>query len=263
MVLFVKVVVSSCSVSRVKCNLSHLVPPNLILDLPGRGYSSTPDPDKIPQDSAFFNVIILIVIASSMLSWTGRSSFCIIGYSLGGGIAVNFASFFSNLVSSVVLLAPSGLIRPYHFDWHSKLLYSKHLLPESILEYLVYRRLNHANDFRPDRSAQAVEAELPVADAIYLGTKDEPTFDIAGVVVSNPHSRIYFPCNYHGCTRCTKDPHSLKALSEIGCAAPLTGVPYRTGKSKTIKGLSSRASQAYGMRQSFNSRNPGKGCTRQ
>lgn len=169
--------------------------PNLVLDLPGRGYSSTPDPDKIPQDSAFFIVIILLVIASSILSWTGQSSFCIIGYSLGGGVAVNFASFFSNLVSSVIFLAPSGLIRPCHFDWHSKLLYSKHLLPGSILEYLTFCRLKHVNNFRPDHSAQAAETELPVADATYVGTKDEPIFDVAGVVVSNPHSCSHFPCN--------------------------------------------------------------------
>jgi hypothetical protein len=43
-------------------------------------------------------------------------------------------------VKGLVLLAPAGLIRPYHFGWQSKILYND-FLPTSVLEYLIGRRL--------------------------------------------------------------------------------------------------------------------------
>ena len=133
-------------------------------DLPGRGYSSTPSPSIHPQTSDFFIATILFVLASSRISWTGPKRFSILGYSLGGGIAVNFASCFPNLISSVVLLAPSGLIRPYHFGWQSGFLYSSKLLPDWVIEWLVYWRLS--NSSRPDqgRSDSAFEDEFPLTE---------------------------------------------------------------------------------------------------
>jgi pimeloyl-ACP methyl ester carboxylesterase len=63
-----------------------------------------------------------------------------IGYSLGGGIAASFTSYFPNLVESLVLIAPAGLMRSTRIHWTSKLLYGG-FLPRKLVEYLVWRRL--------------------------------------------------------------------------------------------------------------------------
>lgn len=57
-------------------------------------------------------------------------------------MAADFTSHFPNLVQSLILVAPGGLIRTSHITWKSKLLYSTSgLFPESLIEYLVARRL--------------------------------------------------------------------------------------------------------------------------
>ncbi|KAK6003196.1 hypothetical protein QM012_001041 [Aureobasidium pullulans] len=110
-------------------------------DLFGRGFSSTPDPAAQPQDIQLFTTQILLVLSSSPLSWTGDGSrFGLIGYSLGGGIAASFTSYFPNLVESLVLVAPAGLMRSERIHWTSKLLYGG-FLPRRLVEYLVWRRL--------------------------------------------------------------------------------------------------------------------------
>lgn len=111
-----------------------------LLDLFGRGYSSTPNPDKHPQDIKLFTSQILLVLASSPISWTGGQAFALIGYSLGGGIAASFTSYFPSLVDSLILIAPAGLMRPSRFHWTSKFVYGG-LLPSSLVAWLVWRRL--------------------------------------------------------------------------------------------------------------------------
>jgi len=86
-------------------------------------------------------VQILLVLASSPLSWTGCESFHLLGYSLGGGLAVSFARYFPHVIRSLTLVAPSGLIRRNHVNWKGKLLYSRGVLPEWLLVGLVKRRL--------------------------------------------------------------------------------------------------------------------------
>lgn len=144
------------------CILSEIA--DAYADLPGRGYSSTPSPSVHPQTSGFFTATILFVLASSPISWTGPNRFSILGYSLGGGIAVNFASSFPDLIFSVILLAPSGLIRPYHFGWQSRYLYSSRLLPGWVIELLVYWKLS--NSSRPDqeRSDTRIEDEFSLTE---------------------------------------------------------------------------------------------------
>jgi pimeloyl-ACP methyl ester carboxylesterase len=90
-----------------------------------------------------FTSQILLVLATSPLSWTGSSSgrFSIIGYSLGGGIATAFTSHFPELVSSLVTIAPAGLLRPHHIGRSSRLIYSEGVIPESVLNFFVRRRL--------------------------------------------------------------------------------------------------------------------------
>ncbi|KAI5274905.1 putative alpha/beta hydrolase [Aureobasidium subglaciale] len=94
-----------------------------------------------PQDIQLFTTQILLVLSSSALNWTGnKTRFALIGYSLGGGIAASFTSFFPNLVESLVLIAPAGLMRSARIHWTSKFLYGG-FLPRRLVEYLVWRRL--------------------------------------------------------------------------------------------------------------------------
>jgi pimeloyl-ACP methyl ester carboxylesterase len=102
------------------------------MDLFGRGYSDSPD---LPHDSRLYTTQILLAITSSPISWT-PGGFNVIGYSLGGGIAVDFAVHFPDMVKGLVLLAPSGLIRNHHFGWRSRVLYSS-WVPEAVVLWIV------------------------------------------------------------------------------------------------------------------------------
>jgi pimeloyl-ACP methyl ester carboxylesterase len=114
---------------------------------------------------------ILSVLASSPISWTGtKEGFHLIGYSLGGGIAASFTSYFPSLVASLVLIAPSGLLRERHIAWQSTLLYqTEGILPESLVRWLVRRRLDsptpadgEEGDLKPE---SVLKAEIPAASS--------------------------------------------------------------------------------------------------
>ena len=113
----------------------------LLFDLFGRGYSDTPA--DLNHDIRLFSTQILIVLASSPLSWTGAGSgkFALVGYSLGGGISTAFASFWPDLINSLVLIAPAGLIRPHNLGRANRFIYSQGVIPEVILHRAVKRRL--------------------------------------------------------------------------------------------------------------------------
>ncbi|KAJ5459515.1 uncharacterized protein N7458_001067 [Penicillium daleae] len=85
----------------------------LLIDLWGRGYSDMLT--DLPQDARLFTTQILLALASSPVSWNGLGApphgFDLMGYSLGGGIAANFAANFPGLVRSLILFTPAGLIR--------------------------------------------------------------------------------------------------------------------------------------------------------
>lgn len=82
------------------------------------------------------------MLASSSIPWTGTKAFSIVGYSLGGGLAADFASYFPHLVASLVLIAPGGLLKKAHVTYKSKLLYSQSsILPTRLRDYLVGKRL--------------------------------------------------------------------------------------------------------------------------
>jgi pimeloyl-ACP methyl ester carboxylesterase len=70
----------------------------MLFDLWGRGYSDSVD---LPHDSRLYSTEILLAITSSPLAWT-PGGFSLMGYSLGGGIAVDFAASFPGLVESLV-----------------------------------------------------------------------------------------------------------------------------------------------------------------
>ncbi|KAL2198522.1 Alpha/Beta hydrolase protein [Corynascus similis CBS 632.67] len=127
----------------------------MVFDLFGRGYSDAP-PD-LPYDLRLYTTQILLALASSPLAWTGAASasgqegdregeggFHLVGYSLGGGLAVPFARFFARMLRSVVVVAGGGLIREEHVGWRSRALYSTttaRWVPEGLVRWFVKRRL--------------------------------------------------------------------------------------------------------------------------
>ena len=112
-----------------------------VKDLWGRGYSDTPL--GVPHDSRLFGMQILFATASSSLSWTGAESrgFSIVGFSLGGGIAMAFAADFYYLVNSIILLAPGGIIRRLPVEYRTVFFRYPFLLPSSYLKKLVGKAL--------------------------------------------------------------------------------------------------------------------------
>ncbi|KAI2629790.1 alpha/beta-hydrolase [Hypoxylon sp. NC1633] len=111
----------------------------LLFDLFGRGFSDAPG--DVPYDTRLFVTQILLVLASSPLPWTGDNGLSVIGYSLGGGIAANFAASFPRMVESLILLAPAGLIRAENFGRVSRLIFTSGIIPERLLAWLTKRRL--------------------------------------------------------------------------------------------------------------------------
>ncbi|KAI8940492.1 hypothetical protein NX059_004172 [Plenodomus lindquistii] len=107
----------------------------MLFDLFGRGYSSAPSPLLHRYDSTLYTNQILWALNSSTISW---SSFAIVGYSLGGAIAADFASYLPNLVRGLVLVAPGGLVRPKRTSWKTSFMYStSSILPDFFVEWLV------------------------------------------------------------------------------------------------------------------------------
>ena len=163
------------------------------LDLWGRGYSD--NPKWLPHDTRLFHSAILLALVSSDLCWTGSSQFALVGYSLGGGIAADFMSFSPYLVSRLVLIAPSGVLRTTHVSKSSKLLYSEGLLPESLLEHLVKMRLEGqpsaaiaVEEKQRTFADAAVEEEIPEEDPEQLCSNGNfemrPEFSASDAVVS-------------------------------------------------------------------------------
>ncbi|ROW13717.1 hypothetical protein VPNG_04591 [Cytospora leucostoma] len=118
----------------------------MLFDYFGRGWSDAPNPEVVKHDERLYASQIMLAVASSNVGWLGNAGrgnnagFHIIGYSFGGGLAVNFAGCFPHLVRSVTAVAPSGLVKRSSNSWKTWLLYSKGLVPERLLQFLVRRR---------------------------------------------------------------------------------------------------------------------------
>lgn len=137
------------------------------------------------------------MLASSPLSWTGSNSsttrFSLLGYSLGGGISAAFTYHFPDLVESLVLVAPSGLVRLEHITWQSKVLYSVGLMPEFFLQWLVRRRMRGGPDWNKHPSTNPSEdaGELKQADSAVsaeVGADEEDSKIARGAPAANPES---------------------------------------------------------------------------
>lgn len=111
----------------------------MLFDLFGRGFSD--GVGDLPHDARLYTTQILLALASSPLPWAGANSFKLVGYSLGGGIAVHFAGSFPHLVSSLILLAPAGLIRPETFGILNRFIFTAGLVPERLLAFLTKKKL--------------------------------------------------------------------------------------------------------------------------
>lgn len=141
-------------------------------DLPGRGYSDSPSPSVYRQDFALFSSQIFAVIASSPLDWAGEG-FTLVGYSLGGGISMCFASYFPNLVKSLVLFAPSGVIRSGRMTPFSQFLYGG-WLPNALVERLVTLRMKLYGG-EPQMRTSKVSNDIDVTDTVADETPDPTT----------------------------------------------------------------------------------------
>jgi pimeloyl-ACP methyl ester carboxylesterase len=76
-------------------------------DLPGFGASEKPD---APYDAAYFRTITHAAVAA-----LGLKRFALIGHSLGGFIAADYAGAYPELVTKLALIAPAGFSRtPRH-----------------------------------------------------------------------------------------------------------------------------------------------------
>ncbi|KFA74999.1 hypothetical protein S40288_02192 [Stachybotrys chartarum IBT 40288] len=138
-VLFVHGISTSCiTLSRIARALADRGCRVMLFDLFGRGYSD--GVGDLPHDARLYVTQMLLVLASSSLPWTGVDAFRLVGYSLGGGIAIHFANAFPHLVSSLVLLAPAGLIRAEDFGV-TRHIYTSGLVPEPLLALLTSKRL--------------------------------------------------------------------------------------------------------------------------
>lgn len=144
----------------------------ILFDLPGRGYSCTPVPT--PHSNRLYTTIILLALTSSPIHWTGNGNrFSLIGYSLGGAIVATFTAYFPSLVSSLVLLAPGGLIRKERHTMTNRFLYNTGLLPETTLERIIKSRLKAGDT--PTKATPPKEGPTPAAPVIGEAPKEKPT----------------------------------------------------------------------------------------
>ncbi|KAI5465861.1 hypothetical protein BGZ63DRAFT_411326 [Mariannaea sp. PMI_226] len=145
----------------------------MLFDLFGRGFSD--GVTDLPHDARLYVSQILLVLASSPLPWTGEGALRLIGYSLGGGIAIHFANAFPHLVKELVLLAPSGLIRAESFGRVSQFLFKSGWIPERLLAIATRQRLQNPiassrvrKDMDPNQITPVtkIAADIATAEAV-------------------------------------------------------------------------------------------------
>lgn len=136
----------------------------MLFDLWGRGYSDTPL--DYPHDARLFSLQILFAVASSPIHWTGPNTFALIGFSLGGSIAMSFAGTFPDMVDSIVQLGPAGLIRNLPDSYKSIFIRHPWLAPSSdFMRKLVGRVIGVRTGTRetpaPERTAMGKSGDEP------------------------------------------------------------------------------------------------------
>ncbi|CAJ0553534.1 Ff.00g120460.m01.CDS01 [Fusarium sp. VM40] len=157
----------------------------MLFDLFGRGFSD--GVADIPHDARLYVSQMLMVLASSPLAWTGTNGFRLVGYSLGGGIAIHFANAFPHLVRDLVLLAPAGLIRAASFGRVSRFLFVSGLVPERLLAIATRRRLQKpiAASARPARETPVDTIATPT-----LNVAEAEVVPVSGAAVTPLEHRV-------------------------------------------------------------------------
>ncbi|KAK7394076.1 hypothetical protein QQX98_013139 [Neonectria punicea] len=152
---------------------------NMSQDLFGRGFSD--GVADLPHDDRLYVSQMLLALASSPLPWTGTNGLRLVGYSLGGGIAIHFANAFPHLVKDLVLLAPAGLIRAESFGRVSLFLFRSGFIPERILAIATRSRLQ-----KPIASSRI--PKTPISDPVSDSVTDlvSPAAEIAAAEASDP-----------------------------------------------------------------------------
>ena len=156
--------------------LSH----DSVIDLFGRGYSDAPN--DLAFDARLYTTQILLVLSSSPLAWTGACGFHMVGFSLGGSIAAAFAAYHANMLRSVTLVCPGGLIRTSRMSERSRFLYSSGMIPEWLRLRLIQSSLESRNGAstagfsNEDQHADVNFHEVPVA-------ADQPRVRIGDVIL--------------------------------------------------------------------------------
>lgn len=152
----------------------------MLFDLWGRGYSDMTD---LPLDSRLYTTQILLAITSSPLPWT-PGGFSLFGYSLGGGIAVDFATYFPDMVNSLILLAPAGLLRVSPVSWTIRVVFNS-IMPDYILEWWTKRRLGGGGKNKPMVKTRTGDQDNPTTKEELKGNRD-PVFDAAPITLHKP-----------------------------------------------------------------------------
>ena len=124
------------------------------------GWGNSDTPTSLPHDDRLYSSQILIALASSPLSWTGASAggFSMIGFSLGGGITMSFVAHFPYLFRSIILLAPSGIIRSFPSWYGSIFLRHSTIVPCSYLRRRVGNILGEKLGGEPQICAESKES---------------------------------------------------------------------------------------------------------
>jgi pimeloyl-ACP methyl ester carboxylesterase len=144
----------------------------ILFDLFGRGYSD--GVGDLPYDSRLYATQILLAITSSPIAWT-PDGFSLIGYSLGGGICVDFAASFPDMVKGMVLLAPAGLIRIENQGWITRFIFGSGLIPNFLLEWNIRRRFGAG---KTQATQETGSEDQPTTSDELKGNRD-PKFEAA------------------------------------------------------------------------------------
>ncbi|KAI1743150.1 putative alpha/beta fold family hydrolase [Xylaria scruposa] len=147
----------------------------MIFDLFGRGYSDAPN--DVKYDARLYTSQILLVLSSSPLSWAGTSAFHMVGFSLGGSIAVAFGAYHAHMLRSMTLVCPGGLIRKSLMSRRSQFLYSSGLIPE-------WMRIRHI------RSSLEPRNGAPCADVPEESHHADIDFDDVPIAADQPRVRV-------------------------------------------------------------------------
>ncbi|KAI0543630.1 alpha/beta-hydrolase [Xylaria curta] len=164
----------------------------MMFDLFGRGYSDAPLDST--YDERLYTSQMLLVLASSTISWLEKPGFHLVGYSLGGALSVVFARYFPHHVRSLSLITPGGLVRRHHIGWWSWLYYNSGLLPEILVKFFVRRRI------RPTTGAvsKPIDGDGDVNGGVRFGgaaiSKTRPHVTVSEVVAWQvDHHRGFVP----------------------------------------------------------------------